>query len=394
MTKPSEIYGRYWSEPEYIVVLHLYFQNRGKPRHHQCDYVVDAARLLGRTPGAVVMRMENYASLDPIENQSRKGLVNITEVGARIFRDWSSKLDALKDCAEVLIRDFESSNRPSLFEPEPVRVPSAFGKYELLDPLGEGAFGSVFSCIHADTQNIYAIKIIKANAAGVDADELLGRCRREIKALKAVKHSNIIRIFEDNLDDERSFPGFVMDLADCSLSAYLTTQGTGSPAKRTRPCIARQEAIDILTSIFQAVAAMHDHTPALVHRDINPNNVLRMKDGRWVLADFSLAKFLRPMSPATTFATTHLGWGTGYYTAPEQFQDFSIADERADVYSLGVLAWELLTSAWPPFDRTHLALTEPFEKMVLTATERDRDLRHPTVRSLLADLVAASQVSN
>jgi hypothetical protein len=117
MSKPGEIYGRYWSEAEFIIVLHLYLKNKGRPRHHLCEWVIDAARLLGRTPGAVVMRMENYASLDPEENGSRKGLVNITEFGARIFREWAQKPAALSDCAEVLIREMEASHRPSLFEP-------------------------------------------------------------------------------------------------------------------------------------------------------------------------------------------------------------------------------------------------------------------------------------
>src|SRR5688572_7002948 len=103
MTAAGNIYGRYWSEAEYLVVLYYYVRNFGKPRHHMCDYVVDASRLLGRTPGAVVMRMENYASIDPNENKSRKGLVNITDLGAQIFRKWIQRPDALKECAEVII---------------------------------------------------------------------------------------------------------------------------------------------------------------------------------------------------------------------------------------------------------------------------------------------------
>ena len=391
MSKPGEIYGRYWSEAEYIIVLHLYLKNRDRPRHHLCDWVIDMAQLLGRTPGAVVMRMENYASLDPEENKSRKGLVNITEFGARIFREWAQKRGALNDCAEVLIREMEASRRPSLLEPEPVRLPKAFGKYELLDPLGEGAFGSVFSCMSTETSQVYAIKIIKTRSAGSEADEILGRCRREIRALKTVSHPNIIRIFEDNLDEQRDFPGFVMDLADVSLAGHLDRCAKAAGTSRVRPAIPAGEAVRILRGILDAVSAMHEHRPSLIHRDINPNNVLRMPTGTWVLADFSLAKFLQSTSFSTTFATTHQGWGTAYYTAPEQWKDFSYSDERADVFSLGVLTWELLSEAWPPFDRAHLALPERIAQVVLKATERDREQRQKTVRALRQDLEAAWQ---
>jgi serine/threonine-protein kinase len=389
MTAAGELYGRYWSEAEYLIVLHYYVRNAGKPRHHLCDYVIDASRLLGRTPGAVVMRMENYASIDPTENKSRKGLVNITDIGAQIFRKWIRNPDALKDCAEVLIREFETSNRASLFEPDPVRLPKAFGKYELFDPIGEGAFGSVFSCMNTESQTFFAIKILNTKSAGSDLEEVLGRCRREIKALKAIKHENVIRIFEDNLDQQRDFPGFVMELAETSLAKFLDANTKAQGIHSVRPVLPKQEAMTLLNSVLAAVEAMHNQSPALIHRDINPNNILRLSDGRWVLADFSLAKFLRGVSFATTFATTHQGWGTATYTAPEQWKDFACADERADVFSLGVLIWELLTESWPPFDRAHLALSAQLSSVVLKATERDRASRYARVSELRAALLEA-----
>jgi serine/threonine protein kinase len=393
MTAAEEIYGRYWSEAEYLIVLHYYVRNAGKPRHHLCDYVIDASRLLGRTPGAVVMRMENYASIDPNENKSRKGLVNITDIGSQIFRKWIRNPDALRDCAEVLIREFETSNRASLFEPDPVRLPKAFGKYELLDPIGEGAFGSVFSCMNTESQTIFAIKILNTKNAGGDLEEVLGRCRREIKALKAIKHPNVIRIFEDNLDQQRDFPGFVMELADTSLAKFLdaSTRARGIPG--VRPVLPKQEAMTLLSAVLAAVEAMHNQSPSLIHRDINPNNILRLSDGRWALADFSLAKFLRGASFDTTFATTHQGWGTPTYTAPEQWKDFACTDERADVFSLGVLIWELFTESWPPFDRTHLALSPGLSEVVLKATERDRAHRYARVSDLRAALLEANDSS-
>src|ERR1700722_14788942 len=123
MSKPSEIYGKPWSEREYIIVLHHYILHSDEPRHHLRDYVKMVAHLLGRTPASIVMRMENYASLDPEEKRHRKGLVNITPLGQKVFDEWFTNPDSLQACAEVLIRDAHASEQPSLFDPEPVKLP-------------------------------------------------------------------------------------------------------------------------------------------------------------------------------------------------------------------------------------------------------------------------------
>ena len=382
MSSPRELYGRHWSEAEYIVVLWLYLQHRGEPRHHLRDYVKDASKVLGRTPGAIVMRMENFASIDPEVGGARKGLVNLPEIGKRLFAEWAAKPSALKDCAEVLLRDMSAPSQPSLIDPEPVRLPQAFGRYELLDPLGEGAFGAVYSCIDTETEKVFAIKIIKAVAASSGRDELLGRCRREIKALKTVSHPGVVQIYEDNLDSEKEFPGFVMELAVLSLAAYLDELLDTAGPNRKRPVLTVEESSVILNEVMAAASALHTHASTIIHRDINPNNILRLECGKWVLADFSLAKFLTSNSFATSFATTHHAWGTAHYTAPEQWRNFSASDSRADIYSLGVLIWELMSNTWPPFDRAHLELPSALENVVLRATERDPEARFQSVAEL------------
>ncbi|HEY1663824.1 MAG TPA: serine/threonine-protein kinase [Verrucomicrobiae bacterium] len=381
MPKPSDIYGKPWSEREYIIVLHNYMLHREEPRHHLRDYVKDLANMLGRSVGSVVMRMENYTSLDPQKKQNRRGLVNISALGRKVFSDWYEKAESLHACAAVLIRETRGSDQPSLFDPEPVRLPWAFGKYDLLDPIGDGAFGSVYSCVNSDDQKIYAMKIIKTDK--IANPEILGRFRREIKALKTLSHRNVIAIHEDNLDEQYDFPAFIMDLAESSLSAFLEKRLGGTPGGLTRPTLPRAEAVAILKCIVNAVQALHENKPPLIHRDLNPNNILLMSNGCWVLADFSLTKFLPTAVVTTTFATaSHQGWGTDTYTAPEQWQDFKRTDQRADVYSLGVLIWEMLSPSWPPFDRACLMLPKPIEAVVLKATQRSRDLRQPSVKQL------------
>jgi serine/threonine protein kinase len=379
MPNPSELYGRPWNEREYIIVLYSYLENRGKPRHHLCDYVRDLADLLGRTPGAIVMRMENYASIDPEETALRKGLVNLSALGEQVFNQWITKPDSLKDCAEMLIRDSQRSSMPDLFEPNPVKIPRAFGKYDLLDSLGEGGFGSVYSCVDSRDQKPYAMKIIHGDR--VSDPEMLSRFRREIRALKSLTHPNVIRIHEDNLDKERNFPAFIMDLGECSLGDYLEKALADSPRQDLRPLLPTKEATEVILSVIKAVAALHLNDPRVLHRDIKPANILRMPNKTWALADFSLAKFASAGLVTTTFSTLsrQQGWGSDSYTAPEQWQDFKNTDERADIYSLGVLTWELFSPSWPPFDRSCLQLSASLENIVLMATERDRAKRHGSI---------------
>jgi len=379
MAKPSEIYGRPWSEREYIVVLHCYLKHRGAPRHEDCDYVKDLAALLGRTVGSVLMRLENYASLDP--DIERAGLRNVGPIGRRVFEKWFHSPESLAACAEVLIRESRELSQPTLFDPEPVRIPRAFGKYELLDLIGEGACGSVYSCVNTDDQRVYALKIIRTDK--IADSEILGRFRREIRLLKSQQHPGVIRIYEDNLEYLESFPGFVMEFATKSLRFFIEERTKGQTSTFGRPLLPHTEAVSLLRSMFDVVKHLHLNDPVLLHRDINPNNILLLPDLRWVLSDFSLGKFIQPPPLASTFATqTYQGWGTEPYAAPEQWRDFKRVDQRADIYALGVLVWELLSPAWPPFDRSELLLPERLKKLVLRATSRKREDRQNTIGEL------------
>ena len=330
MTTAVDLYGRPWSEKELIVTLHYYFKYQGHPRHSGCDYIQDLSRILGRTPGAIVMRMENYASIDPTFQDKRVGLINITPFGKRVFNHWLNQKDALTECAEAFIRDSASKSIPTLFDPCPIRIPRAFGKYELIDKLGEGASGMVFSCLNSDDDTAYAIKII--HAEGIHDPSVFHRFLREIRALKAVDHPNIINLHEDNLESEKQFPAFVMDLASHSLTSYVEQVSAVQPQPMS-PVLPFAEAACVFQSMLDAVESLHSNVPRLIHRDINPNNVLRLPDGRWVLADFGLAKFLSTAPVSTSFrTTTQRGWGTMWYTAPEQYRDFGKADEKSDIY--------------------------------------------------------------
>ena len=380
MTTPGELYGRPWSEPEYIITLHHYLIHRNESSHSGSEHAKQVSEIIGRTPASVSMRMENYASIDPELQKERSGLTHINAFGRRLFRHWCSRQDALRECAEAFTRDIQSRHVPTLFNPQPIRIPKAFDRYELVDQIGEGGSGTVFSCIAVETQELYAIKIIKADL--IHDPEALHRFRREIRALKEIDHCSIVRLHEDNLDSERNFPAFVMDHAAYSLTSFADHLCREMEVRK-RPAVERDDAKKIMSSMFDALSRMHGHHPKLIHRDINPNNVLRLKSDEWVLADFGLAKFIRTAPMSTSFqTTTQRGWGTMWYTAPEQYRNFSEADERTDIYSLGMLIWELFTSSDPPPHPAHLGLPSALGEVHLKATERDPTNRFETVAQL------------
>jgi serine/threonine protein kinase len=378
MIKPKDLYGKPWSEREYIIVLHYYFRYGGQVNNTNDPIVIKLSELLGRTPGSILMRFENYFHLDPETSGTRKGLSHWNDFCKKVFDEWKEKKDNLEETAKVLIRDAQGLNQPDLFEPYPVKMPKAFNKYELLDQIGSGYFGIVFSCIDTITQKSFAIKII--NGDKILDKECLHRFFREIKTLRAINNVNVITIFEDNLEKESSFPAFVMDLAAYNLFDYLKNKFSG-----TKPILSIEESTKIYSAVLQAVKALHNNSIPVIHRDVNPNNILFLPNGVWVLADFSLAKFLPPAPVSTTFVSqTHQAWGTAYYASPEQYKSMKNTDQRSDIYSLGVLLWELFTKddPYPDFHVGMTGLDSKLENVVLKATARQISERYNNIEEL------------
>lgn len=379
MDAAKQLYGKYWTKREYIIALHYYFLNRLAPCHVDAPFVREVAGLLGRTPASIAMRMENFASLDGEGKPSHKGLSKGGPLCKEVFLQWKDQPDVLAECAQVYIDEIKEPRSLSLFEPERITMPRAFDKYELLDPLGEGGFAYVFSCIHVSSGQTYALKILKTPHRW--SEEPLSRFIREMRILRSVQHESVIRVHEDNLESEKSFPGFVMDFAKCSLTGYLEMRK--SERGGGRPYLDPKHAVDILRTVMSAVNALHLHEPRrVIHRDINPNNILLLPDDRWILADFGLAKFGPAPASATSFATrTSKGWGTTYYAAPEQYDHFTQTDERTDIYALGMLIWELFTTAsgWPQMLQPQLP--EPLALVFRHCTAPQKD-RYPNVYDL------------
>jgi serine/threonine protein kinase len=232
----------------------------------------------------------------------------------------------------------------------------ADGRYRLESLIGEGGMGMVWVAEQREpVRRRVAIKLIKP---GMDSRQVLQRFEAERQALGAMDHPNIARVFDGGLT-ERDHPFFVMELVN---GADLTTFCDEAQ-------LTVSDRLEIFCQIAQAI--QHAHHKGVLHRDLKPSNILvTMIDGKPVpkIIDFGLAKVLgsQPESAATGFGMVV---GTVEYMAPEQAgysgQD---VDTRADIYSLGVILYELLTGL-RPFDSDRIASAAIDEILRIIKTE-------------------------
>ena len=226
-------------------------------------------------------------------------------------------------------------------EPFPLLIEqpgSRIGPYKLLQLLGEGGFGSVFM---ADQEKPVARKVaLKIIKLGMDTKQVVARFEQERQALALMDHPHVARVFDAG-STETGRPYFVMEL--CTGEAI------------TEYCDKHSLSISDRLSLFVQVcqAVQHAHQKGLIHRDIKPSNILvHTQDGRphAKIIDFGIAKATASKLTEKTLFTEHKQLiGTPEYMSPEQAEGSLDIDTRTDVYSLGVLLYELLTGS-TPFD--------------------------------------------
>jgi serine/threonine protein kinase len=222
-------------------------------------------------------------------------------------------------------------------EPSLKQSGQRIGRYKLMEQLGEGGMGTVWVAEQTEpVRRRVALKLIKP---GMDTRQVLSRFEAERQALALMDHPNIAKVFDGGMTDEGR-PYFVME--------YVK----GVPI--TEFCDAARLSIGDRLKLFVSVcqAVQHAHQKGVIHRDLKPSNILVcLFDGQPVpkVIDFGLAKAIsQPLTEHTLYTAHGLMVGTPLYMSPEQaeFNNLDV-DTRADVYSLGVILYELLTGTTP-----------------------------------------------
>ncbi|MFO1458774.1 MAG: serine/threonine-protein kinase [Verrucomicrobiota bacterium] len=221
---------------------------------------------------------------------------------------------------------------PERFDPPSLEAVAAlFPQLEILGLLGAGGMGAVYQARQPALDRWVALKVLPAGGGGGPAFE--ERFNREARALARLNHPHIVAVHEFGCAGTLHY--FIMEYVDGPNLRQLERSGR----------LTAREALQIIPQICDALQYAHDQ--GVVHRDIKPENVLVDRRGRVKIADFGLAKILGRDQDAVRLTVEGQVMGTPHYMAPEQLARPLTVDHRADIYSLGVVFYEMLTGELP-----------------------------------------------
>jgi predicted Ser/Thr protein kinase len=264
--------------------------------------------------------------------------------------------------------DFNADSPPPFTLAE---VAALFPQLDVLELLGRGGMGVVYKARQRTLGRLVALKLLAPER--VADPRFAERFAHEAQALAALNHPSIVTIHDFGRVGDVYY--LLMEFVDGVNLRQAITAGRFSP----------EQALAIIPPVCEALQYAHEH--GIVHRDIKPENLLLDKAGRVKLADFGIAKMLRAEGDATAHAAEQPNnsftsvAGTPQYMAPEQTKQ-QVTDHRADIYSLGVVLYELLTGELPA-DRIQppsrkVRIDVRLDEIVLRALEKSPELRYQT----------------
>lgn len=261
------------------------------------------------------------------------------------------------------------------------------GRYEIKEIIGVGGMAYVYKAYDNIDNRIVAVKILKEEY--LQNEEFTRRFKNESKAIAILSHPNIVKVYDVSFGDRMQY--IVMEYVDgITLKEYIEGQAE----------FKWKEAVHFTVQILRAL--QHAHDKGIVHRDIKPQNIMLLPDGTIKVADFGIARFSRQDIRATR--STDKAIGSVHYISPEQARG-EITDEKADIYSVGVMLYEMLTGKLPfdadsavsvaimqmqseaqPPRQINAAIPEGLEDITIKAMQKDTSKRYQSAAEMLYDI--------
>lgn len=259
------------------------------------------------------------------------------------------------------------------------------GRYEIKEIIGVGGMANVYRAYDSIDDRTVAVKILRDEH--MQNDELLRRFRNESKAIAVLSHPNIVKVYDVSFNEDIQY--IVMEYIDgITLKEYIEQQKV----------LRWKEAVHFTVQILRAL--QHAHDKGIVHRDIKPQNIMLLADGTIKVADFGIARFAR----ASQQTVTDKAIGSVHYISPEQAKG-DITDEKSDIYSVGVMLYEMTTGTLP-FDAdspvsvalkqiqsqpktprsVNSDIPEGLEDIIIRAMQKDPARRYQSAAEMLRDI--------
>jgi serine/threonine protein kinase len=282
-------------------------------------------------------------------------------------------------CQACLLRDAEEAARPGDAAPSLAVIATAFPRLEVMELIGQGGMGFVYKVRQPDLDRTVALKIL-APELGRDP-AFAERFSREARTLGKLHHPNIVTIFEHG--ESGGYFYLLMEYVDGVNLRQAMRAGRFSP----------EQALAIVPAICDALQYAHER--GVWHRDIKPENILLDRDGKVKIADFGIARIIGDPHRDFTLTMTGNALGSTAYMAPEQHEKPHDVDHRADIYSLGVVIYEMLTGELPlgrfPAPSQRAAVNARIDEIVFRTLEKERELRQQSATEVKTELEGAAK---
>jgi len=273
-------------------------------------------------------------------------------------------------CPVCVLRDAEEPTVAGHSAPPLEEIAAAFPQLDVLELIGQGGMGSVYKVRQPELDRVVALKILSPELSKDPA--FAERFAREARVLGKLNHPNIVSVFEHG--ESGGFYYLIMEFVDGMNLREAMKAGRFTPL----------QALSIVPGICDALQAAH--AQGVWHRDIKPENILLDTDGNVKIADFGIARLIGDPQRDFTLTMTGNALGSAAYRSPEQHESPHDVDHRADIYSLGVVIYEMLTGELPlgrfPAPSEKSDVNTRIDEIVFRTLEKERELRQQSATEL------------